>query len=150
MLKQKQVRELEKTHKIPCSSDRYFIITLDIESAMPTKKELEMLKSYREYIVRRLYNKASAILDMKLPAESGHNTTSFLKGDYWSSNGKRGWCYSRISWRQGPTFFPTEDTAKPFPPPWTLLQVLDHINEMNNKPFAPWETWKKVHEKIFR
>lgn len=149
MLAKKQIEGLRKIYKIPSDDEKYYIIVLASDSTMPTKKELSMLLSYREYAVRHFYRNAERILAMDLPADSGHNTVTFLKGPAWQTNGKSGWCYRRLTWTSGPFYCPSSGVSKPIPPPWTLLQVLDHINTIGDKPYEKWETWKKEHPKIF-
>jgi hypothetical protein len=150
MLSKTQTETLTKSYKIPTSTEKYYIIALNENSAMPTKKELAMLCSFREFIVRDRGRNAEKILEMDLPTDPSFYTIVFLKGSNWQCNKTRGWCYRRTNWEEGPMYFPSRDTVKPAPPPWTLPRVLNHITNLGGKPSPKWLAWKKEHPKIFR
>lgn len=155
--------EIEKIHEafnVPCTTGggtgiggsivaaftNNVIISLDSDSAMPSDKELGMLQSYREFVVRKIYNRPKEILEMQFPASEGHNTIIFLKGEWWHPNGREGWCFRRMTWNMGPLFYPPRDVKEPCPPPWNLIQLLDKVENLLPKE---WEKWKTEHPEIF-
>lgn len=129
------------------------IVSIDIESVMPTDAEVDQIVAYQDFVVHRFY-RGPAVLDRRRPPQiSGHNTAILIKGDAWHSNGAAGWAYRRITWSVGPSFFPWRDTVEPVAPPWSLLQVLDHINGVfparSEADGSTWRAWKAEHHRIF-
>lgn len=160
MLEKNSIQRIHKNFHVPCTtgsgagmagsimtmiSDN-FIISLDSYSCLPTNQELEMLQSYLEYVIRKNYRNPERILNKLFPSIEGHNTVIFLKGDWWEANGKEGWCYRRMTWREGPLYIPTFNVSNPAPPPWSLVQALNHIETLQ---MEQWEQWKTGHAKIF-
>jgi len=148
MLTKEEIEKIQTKFKIPCSSDpkKYYILCLDLNSTLPTDQELAILSSYCEFVVRKHYRYPEEILSKTLPIISGHNTAIFIKGKEWPANRDHGWAYRRISWNQGPTFSPCLGVTSPTPPPWTLIQLLDQIENLIPEN---WELWKKEHPAIF-
>lgn len=152
-----------RPHKIPCTKGygvglcdglmagftSNLIISLDHNSTMPTEKELAMLASYQEFLIRlRLHiTNPEKILQMEFPSDQGYNTVIFIKGDHlWDANGKNGWAYRRMTWEIDPLFSPglNPDNTKP---QLTLVQLLDKIE---NKIPEKWKKWKEEHPDIFK
>lgn len=128
-------------------SPKNFIVALDSQSAMPTDQELAIIASYQEFVVKKWYcGDPEIILAEPFPAMEGYNTVILLKGNEHRPNGPEGWSFRRMTWVTGPTFIPTFATSSPQPAPWTLVQVLDYIEDLGKKY---WEEWKKEHPDIF-
>lgn len=173
-LTEEQTRIIEAL-KIPVDSfnpGTYWISSIDRESVMPTAKELWMIQSYTEYVVRRVYNQTyqDRILSKPFPAEGGHNTVIFRKGSKWLEqdpiyekdgelvpaaregarlvNGgdpREGWVYRRLTWTGG-TYAPQ------WPKPrLSLIEVLDGLNSHGDRGALDetWVAWKKAHQDIF-
>lgn len=133
MLTKEQVQHIE-SFKVPVSQGRGLgicpfatmmferpLVSIDVESVMPTDDETRLVRTYIEFGVRRYFNETwvNKILSAKLPVVEGHNTLVLLKGPAWRPNGESGWAYRRITWEVGPSFMPFDDG------PWSLLQALD-------------------------
>ena len=119
------------------------VVSVDMASTLPTDAEVALIRGYTEFIARGLY-KPHAIEEILRKGVEGHNTLILVKGPDWRSNGENGWAYRRKSWTQGPTFYPWMETKKPAPP-WNLVQVMDHIQNMVPKK---WKAWKAEHSTL--
>lgn len=117
------------------------VVSLDHKSVLPTDAEAALIRSYTEFIIRKIYY-PYLVEEILREGVEGHNTTLLVKGPEWPSCGMRGWAYRRMMWTQGPTFYPCRETTKPFPPPWDLIQLFDHIESTIPKR---WEEWKADH-----
>ncbi len=116
----------------------FWIVSLNRESRSPTVRELQLIASYCEYLVRRVYNETyvQRILAKPFPAMGGHNTTIFKK------QGPNAWVYRQMMW-DGPFF---EPHATPLP----LAALLERIETNNGKTvWPPWNEWKAAHPALF-
>ena len=152
MLTEEQQDLIRKRYRIPCTSfvpDTFYIISFDHRSIMPTELELRQLDSYRECTVKGFYHDwlAEEILAKSLPAEAGHNTVIFAKGEEaWRSAGN-GWAFRRLTWRDGPVYWPHMDTPKRHD--YALVEIMDHSKEIGEKGDPEWEDWKRDRPEIF-
>jgi hypothetical protein len=148
MLTQEQIKHIQDDFNTPvdsCYPGTYWIISLDKESRMPTDDELRQLQSYREYMVRRIYNETytRTILAQKLPKCPGHNTTIFRKGSWRTPEWH--WFYRKKTWQHGPTFAP--DIMIRRYKGLTLVELLDQ--RIHTIYAEEWAQWKKEHGSVF-
>ena len=143
-LTDEEVRQAQASH-IPVDSHNpgtYWIISLDRESAMPSEKELARLRSYQEFLIRRVYNETyvEQLLAQPLPKCGGHNTTIFMK----SRDRAQGWFYRKMTWTQ--LYHPPIFLAGAVFQPLTLAGLLDRIESFGLKQ---WAEWKAARSEIF-
>lgn len=148
-LTSREADRVQKEFKIPVDSfnpGTYWVVSLDRESFMPTRKELLQLRSYCEFVARRIYSELYArdILNVDLPRCPGHNTSIFRKGLSRATGTEKQWFYRKITWRSGPMYAPDPfgDNYKPH----TLVELLDMIEALFPEK---WQAWKQKHPEIF-
>jgi hypothetical protein len=122
---------------------KYWIASLDYESARPTVDELVLIRSYQQYIIGVVYNETYArkLRAMALPADGGHNTTILRK------LGPGEWQYRKMSWRDGPLFVPSpmeEGYEK-----MGLKEVLDRERRIGDHMSESWTKWKRANPELF-
>jgi len=135
----------------------YYLAGICVDSVMPTDDELRQVRSFIEFVGKRIYGAAAKrILAMPLPADPGHNTIVLVKGGLYKGNPQptEGWSYKRYTWETG--VFPYR--TAPFRP-WDLSEVLDAIEgdvvtersdgTQRAVPRAPWKKWKVAHTEAF-
>ena len=142
-----QQKYIQKNFKIPVDNrfpQTFWIISLDIESKMPTDEELRQLQSYCEFKARDLYlYRSDKILIMELPKDVGHHTMIFRKGEFPDGNGE-GWFYRKLMWRIGPTFIPYHLAEN-----YKLNTLIELLNGYENITPEKWQAWRKNHPDIF-
>lgn len=146
-----QKDHIQKKFGIPVDSfnpGTYWIVSLDVESVMPTDEELKQIASFREYIVKKVYNQwfTEKLLSMPLPADGGHNTTIFCKRTPGEAN-ELSWFYRKMTWQYGPLYAP--DTSEKNYRPFSLVEVMDRYETFLSQVSEDWIAWKKNHRDIF-
>lgn len=147
-----EILRIQQDFRIPIDSfipGTYWIVALDCESLMPGEKDLRQIVSYREYIVRSVYNETwqKKILEMSLPACGRHNTTVLRKGLRGYSGQKdkdEHWFYRHASWNRGPLYLP--DVAGKEYRGFSLVEVMDRSRVLFKDS---WDKWKEGHKEIF-
>jgi len=148
MLDPGAIKRIRAGFRVPVDSSHpaaYWIISLDVDSLMPTDEELALLKSYQEFLIEAAYNEhfAERLKRLELPKCVGHNTVVFRKGSHLEGTDNH-WFYRRASWINGPTYVPyalSEDYK-----PHTLRELLDRIQNLVPQK---WERWKENNKKVF-
>ena len=110
MLDPGAIKRIRAGFRVPVDSSHpaaYWIISLDVDSLMPTDEELALLKSYQEFLIEAAYNEhfAERLKRLELPKCVGHNTVVFRKGSHLEGTDNH-WFYRRASWINGPTYVP--------------------------------------------
>ena len=85
-------------------------------SVMPSDREIQQVRSYMEFIARRVYEGAAKrILAMPRPGIGGHNTVILVKGALYKGSRQptKGWTYRRESWEVGPAGRADRDAEAP-------------------------------------
>lgn len=129
----------------------HWIIALDRESFMPTDTELAQLKSYCEFVVKRLYNETwqKRILQEPLPKCGGHHTLIFLNGMrprmHYKGQPAGTWFFRRRLWREGPRYVPYVNEVGVYRP-HALTQLMDRIEDVSHER---WQEWKQMHRHFF-
>lgn len=157
-------RELCEARQIPVTglSSRYWYVAAVCDerdfpqwsSAPLTALDVEMIRSYIEYTIGRMYNHGETfdgfVKRWSGPAApcaaiSGHNTITFLK------RADDDWGYSRYTWTSGPPFFPQPTSGHG--PKLGLPALLDHVCGYGSldkpEPDKKWEAWKAAHPEVF-
>lgn len=149
-LTKEQVRYIQENFKVPVDRDiypqQYWVISLSVESEMPSDAELRQLRSFIEFkMLRGIYDPSfgQRVRDKPLPLVPGHNTLIFRKvyGD------NTGWCYRRASWEIGPTFVPW--TGEKDFHPHSLVEVIDRDMKDLVSIAVKWTEWKSERPDIF-
>lgn len=125
-----------------------YIASLTKSSVEVTPKEADMLRSYIEYKCETFYGLSFdrfvarwSMSGKPFAAIAGHNTVTFLK------RSATDWAYRRVSWRNGPWFFPQPATGDG--KPLTLSALLDRIETFAGEPTEKWTRWKAEHPRVF-
>ncbi len=150
-LTESEIERIQTEFKIPVGSSHPntgWIASLYANSVMPTDLELEQIRSFTAYLIKKTYNEKHAEIlgQMPLAQESWHDTTILFKGP--DSTNEQGWFYRRKSWGgDGPTYVP--DPCGENYRPLSLVEIMD----MHEKVFATtsekWIAWKEKHCDVF-
>lgn len=150
-------RELCEARQIPVtglSSSYWYIAAVCDEPDFPqwssaplTARDVEMIRSYVEYTIGRMYRFGETfdgfVARWSGPAApyaaiSGHNTVTFLKRT------DDDWAYNRYTWTGGVPFYP--QPASGDGRPVRLPELLDHITGSGTldepDPSLGWTAWK--------
>lgn len=144
--------------RIPVTSSHpqwCYIVAFDVESAMrPSDAEAAMLVSYLSQYIDYWYNDSfkAKLAQRPFDVDGGANGVVFHK------YGEDDWGYRRVSWTQGPIFWP----GAPHYRDWlrrkqeadlgahSLLAVMDHIESFGDgEPSPRWVAWKDAHPEVF-
>lgn len=102
-----------------------------------TDDELAQIASYIDFKLASFYLESYGreVRELLLPLVGGHNTVILLKR-------QDGWGYKRMTWETGS--WPHSYMSRNPPPPTnlSLLDVLDHIEDIVP---AKWVAWKRTH-----
>ncbi len=144
-----EIERIQTNFKIPVDSTwpgTYWIVSLDRLSLMPTVEELEMIRSYCEFVVQDQYRESyrTKIMAKALPKEAGHNTVIFRKGFSVKEGAEQHWFFRMINWKEGPTYFPNTMLADYRG--YSLIEIMDRIHCCVPED---WVAWKRGHALIF-
>ena len=145
---------IQERFRIPVDSEypaKYWIVSLDSTSLMPSEIELAQIRDFTGYKIRSWYNPSyrDRLLAMALPFDSGRNTIILRKGvgvNGGTHHEDQGWSYRRATWNHGHVPFRYEKDYQPL----SLVEILDRCEELlPGEVYEKWTDWKNEHAELF-
>jgi hypothetical protein len=132
----------------------YYIVAfdsgrLDEENHRPTDLEAAQLRSFLDEYINHFYNASykATLAERPFDIDGGAAGRIFRK---W---GEDDWGYRIRTWQYGPTYVPEHPRIRSREQnpvgPLTLVEVMDRIHTIGDKPMAHWAEWKAAHPEVF-
>jgi hypothetical protein len=148
-LTRRQAKYVQDTFRVPVDETnpkRYWVISLDRGSRMPTDGELAILRSYCEFLIHDRFNEGYArrVLARKLcRGGGGYHTTVFRKG-MWVDGTEDHWFYRMSQWSIGPIYVPS-----PVEGSYRSLDLVGVMDKIEGICPQHWIEWKEKDAAIF-